>query len=71
MSGRGSDEFEAQGESYNPDACWAAADRALAVLASHLLGVPVEARHHPTIVGPAEFVTAASAPAEKEEGCTT
>ena len=50
------EDYSRFGETYNPDAVWAAADRVVAALASRLLGVEIEARHHPSIIGPAEFV---------------
>ena len=51
-------EFREWGYTYNPDAVWATADRVVAAIATQMLGVTVEAKHHPTIIGPAEFVVA-------------
>jgi hypothetical protein len=36
--------YDKHGIDYDPDTCYAAADRVVAVIASHLLGQPVEAR---------------------------
>jgi hypothetical protein len=53
------DDYQRDNEAtYSLDSIWAAADRVVAALATHLLGVKVEARHHPTIIGPAVFVIA-------------
>lgn len=50
------DDYRKHGWNYDPDQIWMAADRVVAALASQSLGVEIVAKHHPSIIGPAEFV---------------
>lgn len=48
------EDFQKHGTDYDPDGCWMAADRVIAVLAEELLGIEVTV-HHGSIIGMAEL----------------